>query len=75
MLLAQANAALSEEEARSAEALREQALLNQQVAALRAQLGSLQAIIDDYKERDAASDIQLSNLGQDLNAALARAAA
>ena len=75
VLLAQANAALSEEEARSAEALREQALLNQQVAALRAQLGSLQAIVDDYKERDAASDIQLSNLGQDLNAALARAAA
>ena len=75
VLLAQANAALSEEEARSAEALREQALLNQQVVALRAQLGSLQAIIDDYKERDAASDIQLSNLGQDLNAALARAAA
>ena len=75
VLLAQANAALSEEEARSAEALREQALLNQQVAALRAQLGSLQAIIDDYKERDAASDIQLTNLGQDLNAALARAAA
>lgn len=75
VLLAQANAALSEEEAHSAEALREQALLNQQVAALRAQLGSLQAIIDDYKERDAASDIQLSNLGQDLNAALARAAA
>ena len=75
VLLAQANAALSEEEARSAEALREQALLNQQVAALRVQLGSLQAIIDDYKERDAASDIQLSNLGQDLNAALARAAA
>ena len=75
VLLAHANAALSEEEARSAEALREQALLNQQVAALRAQLGSLQAIIDDYKERDAASDIQLSNLGQDLNAALARAAA
>ncbi|MCW1954462.1 peptidoglycan -binding protein [uncultured Lentibacter sp.] len=75
VLLAQANAALAQEEARSAEALRAQALLNQQVAALRAQLGSLQAIIDDYKERDAASDIQLTNLGQDLNAALARAAA
>ena len=74
-LLALANEKLGAEEARSAEALREQALLNQQVAALRAQLGSLQAIIDDYKERDAASDIQLTNLGQDLNAALARAAA
>ncbi len=74
-LLATANAALEKEEALSAAAQREQELLNQQVAALREQLGGLQAIIDDYKERDAAADIQLSNLGQDLNAALARAAA
>jgi chemotaxis protein MotB len=74
-LLAEAKAKLADEEALSLEAQRAQALLNQQVAALRSQLGSLQAIIDDYKERDAASDIQLSNLGQDLNAALARAAA
>ncbi len=74
-LLATANAKLAEEEAASAAAQREQALLNQQVAALREQLGGLQAIIDDYKDRDAAANVQLSNLGQDLNAALARAAA
>ncbi|MEP2716006.1 peptidoglycan -binding protein [Pseudophaeobacter sp.] len=73
-LLAQAQAALSEQEAVSAEALRETALLNQQVAALREQLGGLQAILDDYQERDAAQEVQLQNLGQDLNAALARAA-
>jgi chemotaxis protein MotB len=50
-------------------------LLNQQVAALREQLGSLQALLDDYKARDVAQQVQMQNLGQDLNAALARAAA
>jgi chemotaxis protein MotB len=49
-------------------------LLNQQVAALREQLGGLQAILDDYQQRDTAQNVQLQNLGQDLNAALARAA-
>ena len=74
-LLAAASAALSREEATSAEAQREVALLNQQVAALRTQLGSLQALLDDAKARDAASQVQLETLGSDLNAALARAAA
>lgn len=73
-LLAVANKALSQEQAVSAEAQRQQALLNQQVAALRAQLGSLQALLDDYKERDAVARVQLETLGSDLNAALARAA-
>ncbi|UWQ75904.1 peptidoglycan -binding protein [Leisingera sp. M658] len=73
-LLAQARSALSEEQAISEEARRETALLNQQVAALREQLGGLQAILDDYQGRDAAQQVQLQNLGQDLNAALARAA-
>ncbi len=73
-LLAQARAALSEEQTVSAEAQRQTALLNQQVSALRAQLGSLQAILDDYENRDTAQAVQLQNLGQDLNAALARAA-
>lgn len=41
---------------------------------MRSQLGSLQALLDDYKERDSAAQVQLQNLGQDLNAALARAA-
>jgi chemotaxis protein MotB len=73
-LLAQARDALSQEQAVSEEARRETALLNQQVAALREQLGGLQAILDDYQARDTAQQVQLQNLGQDLNAALARAA-
>ena len=73
-LLAEAQEALSQEQAVSAEAQRQTALLNQQVAALRSQLGSLQALLDDYKARDVASQVQLQSLGQDLNAALARAA-
>ncbi|WP_420003556.1 peptidoglycan -binding protein [Arenibacterium sp. LLYu02] len=74
-LLAQARAALSSEKAVSEEARRETALLNQQVAALREQLGGLQALLDDFKDRDSAQSVQLQNLGQDLNSALARAAA
>ncbi len=50
-------------------------MLNQQLAALRSQLGQLQALLDDYKERDAAAQVQLQSLGTDLNAALAHAAA
>ncbi|SHI62826.1 chemotaxis protein MotB [Shimia gijangensis] len=73
-LLAAANTALSEEQAKSAESLREVALLNQQVGALRTQLSGLQAILDDAKERDAAAQVQLQSLGSDLNTALARAA-
>ena len=74
LLLATANRALAQEQAVSAEAQRRQALLNQQIAALRTQLGSLQALLDDYQERDAAARVQLETLGSDLNAALARAA-
>ncbi len=73
-LLAQAQAALSGQKTISAEAQRETVLLNQQVAALREQLGGLQAILDDYQARDVAQQVQLQNLGQDLNSALARAA-
>jgi len=74
-LLAVANRELNTEKATSAEAQRQKALLNQQIAALRSQLGSLQALLDDYKERDASARVQLETLGSDLNAALARAAA
>ncbi len=73
-LLDVARETLSAEQAISAKAQREAALLNQQIAALRGQLGSLQALLDDYEERNAAADIQIQTLGQDLNAALARAA-
>lgn len=74
-LRAQAQRLLAEEQGRSTEAQRAQALLNQQVAALRNQLGQLQALLDDTKEREAAASIQVQSLGSDLNTALARAAA
>ena len=73
-LLAQARARLAEQEDVSTEAQRQTALLNQQVAALRTQLGGLQSLLDDFRERDAAAKVQLETLGSDLNAALARAA-
>jgi chemotaxis protein MotB len=73
-LLATAQARLQEQEALASEAQKQQALLNQQLAALRTQLSSLQAIIDDFQERDAAAKVQLETLGSNLNAALARAA-
>lgn len=74
-LLAEARQALSEEEKISAEAQRKTELLNQQVAALRTQLGQLQALLDDAKARDAAKDVELQSLGAELNTALARVAA
>ncbi len=73
-LLAVARETLSAEQAVSEQAQREAALLNQQIAALRGQLGSLQALLDDYEDRNTAAEIQIQSLGQDLNAALARAA-
>ncbi|WP_170577313.1 peptidoglycan -binding protein [Ruegeria arenilitoris] len=73
-LLAVARDTLSNEQAISEKAQRETALLNQQMAALREQLGGLQALLDDYQDRNAAADIRIQTLGQDLNAALARAA-
>ncbi|NDW46703.1 peptidoglycan -binding protein, partial [Ruegeria sp. PrR005] len=66
-LLALSKDALQEEKTKSA-------LLNQQVAALRSQLGTLQALLDVYKSRIEAAQVQVQTLGQDLNAALARAA-
>ncbi len=73
-LLAIAQDALASEKEISTEAQRQTALLNQQMAALRGQLGGLQALLDDYEDRNAAAEIQIQTLGQDLNAALARAA-
>ena len=73
-LLAVARDSLASEQEVSTEAQRQTALLNQQMSALRGQLGSLQALLDDYEDRNAAAEIQIQTLGQDLNAALARAA-
>ena len=74
-LLAAANNALEQEEATSTEAQRQTALLNQQVAELRAQLGGLQTLLDDANARDAETAVELQSLGSDLNTALARVAA
>ena len=73
-LLAVARDTIASEQEISTEAQRQTALLNQQMAALRGQLGSLQALLDDYEDRNAAAEVQIQTLGQDLNAALARAA-
>lgn len=74
-LLATARSALADEQAISTQAQRQTELLNQQVAALRGQLGDLQALLDDAKTRDAAKNVRLQSLGSELNTALARVAA
>ena len=56
------------------EAAKQQELLNQQVATLRAELSKLQELLALSEQKDADSQIQLQNLGNRLNAALARAA-
>lgn len=48
------------------------ALLNQQMAALRAQLAALQVALDAAKTADAKDNIQIADLGKQLNEALAR---
>lgn len=74
-LLAVADQTLGREKAQSAEGARKLALLNEQVAALRQQLGSLQELLDASAARDAAANVQVEALGSQLNSALARVAA
>ncbi|MCY4305857.1 MAG: peptidoglycan -binding protein [Aestuariivita sp.] len=75
ILLATANAALSREEALSAESRRALALVNQQVLEFRDQIETLQVLLADSRERDEAARVQIQSLGSELNAALARAVA
>ncbi len=49
-------------------------LLNQQVAALRGQVGGLQELLGDARAREAAANTQIESLGADLNLALAQLA-
>jgi len=74
-LLDAARADLAQEEAATAAAQRQTELLNQQIAALRGQLGELQSLLDDAVAQDAVKEVQLQSLGSDLNTALARVAA
>ena len=72
--VAAAETALLAEQEKALAAAREVELLNQQIAALRAQLGSLSAVLNEAEARDAAAKVQLESLGSDLNAALAQVA-
>ena len=74
-LLATAQAELQEAKAISTEAQRKMALLSQEVRELRTQIGGLQATLDDYKRRDADNNVKITNLGSELNVALAQVAA
>ena len=74
MLLAQANRELETAEAASAESARQVALLNEQVAALRAQLGSLESLLEVSEDRDSEAQVQIQALGSRLNTALAQLA-
>ena len=73
-LLATAQGELSEAEAISTEAQRQMALLSAEVGELRAQIGGLQSILDDARRRDEVNNVKITNLGSDLNMALAQAA-
>jgi chemotaxis protein MotB len=72
-LLALANNALTQEQALSADNQRQVALLNEQVAALRGELGRLQALLDLENEADVTANVQIETLTQNLNTAMARA--
>ncbi|MEM7752078.1 MAG: peptidoglycan -binding protein [Pseudomonadota bacterium] len=74
-LLAAARRQLEQEEATSAQAQLQVEALNQQVATLRAELSSLQGLLDSAAEADAASQVRIEALGSQLNQALARVAA
>ncbi len=61
--------------AQLAEGERRVALSNEQVAALRSELTSLQSLLDFAASRDQETQVQIEALGSQLNAALARVAA
>ncbi|MFC3180947.1 peptidoglycan -binding protein [Cypionkella sinensis] len=74
-LLATAQAALTAEQQKSLEAARKMEVLNQQIAALRVQLGELQGLLDASAIADSSNKVQIEALGSQLNAALAQVAA
>jgi chemotaxis protein MotB len=74
-LLSAANDALSQEQALSAESQRQVALLNEQIAQMRQQVGTLQTLLNLAEDEDVAANVQIEALGSQLNTALARVAA
>lgn len=73
-LLAAARAELARQEDLSEDGQRRVALLNEQVASLTAQLGSLQALLETAGAEQAEAELRVAELGQQLNAALLRSA-
>ena len=73
-LLATAQAELRESEQISTEAQRQMVVLSESVRELQAQIGGLQSILGDYRRRDEKNNVKITNLGNDLNMALAQAA-
>jgi chemotaxis protein MotB len=69
-----AQQALTAEQAKSVDAAKKLALLNQQMMALRSQLGTLQGLLDASAAKDTEANVQLDTLGSQLNAALAQVA-
>jgi chemotaxis protein MotB len=73
-LLATAQAELQKSEQISTEAQRQMVVLSESVRELQAQIGGLQSILGDYRSRDEKNNVKITNLGSDLNMALAQAA-
>lgn len=71
-LLATANATLSEQKAQSDASQRQVAVLNEQILALRNQVGNLQSLLNIAEDSDRAAQVQIETLGAQLNTALAR---
>jgi chemotaxis protein MotB len=67
-----AESELAQAKQQTLEEQRRVALLNAQLRELREQLGSLQALLEDYEQRDAESQVQIAELGERLNRALAQ---
>ena len=64
--------ALDKEKTISSDALAKVELLNQQIAAMRRQLQTLNALLTDAEIRNKASEAQIADLGKRLNSALAQ---
>ncbi len=67
-----ANTALEDERRTSARALAQVELLNQQIAALRRQIGALEDALEASENRDRESQTKIADLGRRLNVALAQ---
>lgn len=74
-LRAMAEQSLAERDAQSLEDQRRLEVLNQQVAALRGQVGGLQDLLGEVRAREEAAQTRIESLGADLNIALAQLAA